>query len=143
MARSIQAFSCLILPMGLLLGCGSSGGSSGSAPIDLPDLPLINTDSAAMTSVKDGRVKACPIKTLEEMADDFFGSPSWYEFESTTGKTVIEVSGTLSYRGLPADATIQFVVDALGGFEATYLEVDGEAQSLLVLAGLFDKMCAA
>lgn len=96
-----------------------------------------------MKAVKEGRVKACPTKTLEMMAEDFFGSPTWYEFESTTGKTVVEVSGTLSYQGLPADATIQFVVDSLGGFEATYLEVDGDPQNLLVLAGLFDKMCAA
>jgi len=123
-------------------GSGASGGQSG-ASLELPDLPSFDTDSIAMTAVKSGRVKACPSKTIEQMADDFFVAPGWEEFASTTGETVVELTGTLSYDGAPATARLQFVVDYLDGFEASYLEIDGQAQNLLVLAGLFKKMCSA
>ena len=76
------------------------------------------------------------------MADSFMSNPSWTDFPSTTGTTVVELSGEISFDGYPADALIQFDLDGYS-FEAVYLGINGVDQSMLVLNGLLTKMCDA
>ena len=124
----------------LLAGCSSSSSSDASdASSDLLDY---FTESANVSSVKDASLSSCPSATLGQMADAFMTNPSWRDFPSTSGGTVVELTGEISYDGYPADALIQF--DLTGSsFEAVYLGINGVDQNRLVLSALLTKMCNA
>ncbi len=128
-----------IIPL-LLAGC--SGSSSSEASDAANDLLDYFSESANVLSVKDASISACPTATLGEMADAFMTNPSWRDFPSTTGGTVVELTGEISYDGYPADALIQFDLSG-GSFEAVYLGINDVDQSLLVLSALLNKMCDA
>jgi hypothetical protein len=128
-----------IVPL-LLAGCSSSS-SSDSSDVS-SDLLEYFTDSANVSSVKDASLSSCPSATLGQMADAFMTNPSWRDFPSTTGGTVVELTGEISYDGLPADALIQFDLSG-GSFEAVYLGINNVDQSRLVLSALLTKMCDA
>ena len=117
----------------LLAGCSSSSSSDSSdASSDLLDY---FTESANVSSVKDASISSCPSATLGQMADAFMTNPSWRDFPSTSGGTVVELTGEISYDGFPADALIQFDLSG-GSFEAVYLGINNVDQSLLVLKHL-------
>jgi ABC-type Fe3+-hydroxamate transport system substrate-binding protein len=124
----------------LLAGCSSSN-SSDSSDVS-SDLLDYFTESANVSSVKDANLSSCPSATLGEMADAFMTNPSWRDFPSTTGGTVVELTGEISYDGYPADALIQFDLSG-GSFEAVYLGINGVDQNRLVLSALLTKMCNA
>jgi hypothetical protein len=124
----------------LLTGCSSSN-SSDSSDVS-SDLLDYFTESANVSSVKDANLSSCPSATLGEMADAFMTNPSWRDFPSTTGGTVVELTGEISYDGYPADALIQFDLSG-GSFEAVYLGINGVDQNRLVLSALLTKMCNA
>jgi hypothetical protein len=126
-----------IFPL-LLSGCSSSSDSS-DASSDLLDY---FTDSANVSAVKDASLSSCPAATLGQMADAFMTDPSWSDFPSTSGGTVVELKGEISYDGYPADALIQFDLSG-GSFEAAYLGINGVDQNRLVLSALLTKMCNA
>jgi hypothetical protein len=126
-----------IFPL-LLAGCSSSSDSS-EASSDLLDY---FTDSANVSSVKDASLSSCPSATLGEMADAFMTDSRWSDFPSTSGGTVVELKGEISYDGYPADALIQFDLSG-GSFEAVYLGINGVDQNRLVLSALLTKMCNA
>jgi hypothetical protein len=126
-----------IVPL-LLAGCSSSSDSSDTSS----DLLDYFTESANVSSVKDASLSSCPLATLGQMADAFMTNPSWRDFPSTTGGTVVELTGEISYDGLPADALIQFDLSG-GSFEAVYLGINNVDQSRLVLSALLSKMCDA
>lgn len=133
------ALSLLVLST-TLVSCSSD--SSGNTSEILENLPGSFFDSPEVNLVKTGSVKACPYSTLGEMAEAFFQNPKWREFESDSGITVVELTGELSYSGLPATALIQFeVFDST--FEISYLGINDVDQNRLVLAGLLSKMCEA
>ena len=124
----------------LLTGCSSSSSSDASdATSDLLDY---FTESSNVLSVKDASISSCPSATLGQMADAFMTNPSWRDFPSTSGGTVVELTGEISYDGFPADALIQFDLSG-GSFEAVYLGINNVDQSLLVLSALLNKMCDA
>jgi hypothetical protein len=87
-------------------------------------------------------VQACPFSTLGEMAEAFMSNPSWSDFTSNTGTAVVELTGQISYSGLPATAVIQFEVFG-STFETSYLGINGIDQNKLVLSALLSKMCDA
>jgi len=122
----------------LLAGCSSSSDSSDVSS----DLLDYFTESANVSSVKDASLSSCPSATLGQMADAFMTNPSWRDFPSTTGGTVVELTGEISYDGLPADALIQFDLSG-GSFEAVYLGINNVDQSMLMLSSLLNKMCDA
>lgn len=146
--RSIKRrglFISLLLCISLLVtSCGSSSedGSSGSTDDVLSGIADLLGDSYNVSFVKDSYVEACPTATLGEMADAFMSSPQWRDFESTSGNTIVELTGGISYDGLPAEALIQFEISG-GSFEAVYLGINDLDQSLLVLSALLGKMCDA
>jgi hypothetical protein len=136
----LSVFSILILVLSISLsGCTSS--SDSSSDVNWADEALdLFTDSANVSLVKNSSIKACPTATLDEMANGFMSSPRWSEFTSTTGTTVVELSGEISYDGVPATALIQFEISG-GSFEAKYLSIADEPQSLIAMNVLFNKMC--
>jgi hypothetical protein len=93
-----------------------------------------------VSSVKDASLSSCPLATLGQMADAFMTNPSWSDFPSTSGGTVVELKGEISYDGYPAEALIQFDLSG-GSFEAVYLGINGVDQNRLVLSALLTKMC--
>jgi hypothetical protein len=124
----------------LLAGCSSSSSSNSSdASSDLLDY---FTESSNVLSVKDASLSSCPSATLGQMADAFMTNPSWRDFPSTSGGTVVELTGEISYDGYPADALIQFDLSG-GSFEAVYLGINDVDQSMLMLSSLLSKMCDA
>lgn len=138
--RKRPIYVLLVVISLLLAGCSSSSSSdSADASSDLLDY---FTDSANVSSVKDASLSSCPSATLGEMADAFMTNPSWRDFPSTTGGTVVELTGEISYDGLPADALIQFDLSG-GSFEAVYLGINDVDQNRLVLSALLTKMCNA
>jgi len=154
MRRSTGVVVLAGLALLLVAGCGSttSGSSattstsvasnSGASVLDDSGSDSVFGDSAAITLVKDGRVKGCPSATLGEMADAFLSYPQWSDFESTTGNQVVELTGGISYKNMPADVTLQFVVDTItDDFEIKYMEIDDDPQSVVSISALISKMC--
>jgi hypothetical protein len=124
----------------LLAGCSSSS-SSDSSDVS-SDLLDYFTESANVSSVKDASLSSCPSATLGQMAEAFMSNPSWRDFPSTSGGTVVELTGEISYDGYPADALIQFNLSG-DSFEAVYLGINDVDQSMLMLSSLLNKMCDA
>jgi hypothetical protein len=124
----------------LLAGCSSSS-SSDSSDVS-SDLLDYFSESANVSSVKDASLSSCPSATLGQMAEAFMSNPSWRDFPSTSGGTVVELTGEISYDGYPADALIQFDLSG-GSFEAVYLGINDVDQSMLMLSSLLNKMCDA
>ena len=122
-----------------LSACNSNSGSDSSIGNAVSN---IFNSSPNVNLVKEGNIQSCPTATLGQMADAFMSDPSWREFSSTSGGTVVELTGQISYEGLPATATIQFEVTG-DTFKAVYLGINDVDQSLFVLSGLLSKMCAA
>jgi hypothetical protein len=131
----------LVLPL-LLVGCSSSDSSSESFDDPFTDFSDLFQDSANVSSVKDAYLNSCPTATLGEMADAFMSGPSWTDFPSDSGGTVVELTGEISYEGYPSTALIQFDLSG-GSFEASYLGINDVDQSLITLNVLLNKMCEA
>jgi len=131
----------LALPL-LLVGCSSSDSSSESFDDPFTDFSDLFQDSANVSSVKDAYLNSCPTATLGEMADAFMSGPSWTDFPSDSGGTVVELTGEISYDGYPSTALIQFDLSG-GSFEASYLGINDVDQSLITLNVLLNKMCEA
>ena len=131
----------LILVSTFLTGC--SGSSSEDATAFLDD--TVNSflgDSVNVSSVKDAYLSSCPNATLGQMADAFMANPSWSDFASTTGGTVVELTGGITFDGANVEALIQFDLSG-SSFEAVYLSLNEVSQSKLMLSSLLTKMCEA
>lgn len=125
----------------LLSGCSSSSSEDATAFLD----DTVNSflgDSANVSSVKDAYLSSCPNATLGQMADAFMASPSWSDFASTTGRTVVELTGGITFDGADVEALIQFDLSG-SSFEATYLSLNEVSQNQLMLSSLLTKMCDA
>lgn len=127
-----------------LTSCGSGSDSTSDSGSDYSasDLADLFSDSANVSSVKNGTVGACPSATLGEMADAFMSSPSWEEFTSTTGGTVVQLTGEISYDGYPAEAILQWSVSG-STFDTEYFGINGVDQSLITVSALYNNMCSA
>jgi hypothetical protein len=131
----------LILVSTFLTGC--SGSSSEDATTFLDD--TVNSflgDSVNVSSVKDAYLSSCPNATLGQMADAFMANPSWSDFASTTGGTVVELTGGITFDSADVEALIQFNLTG-SSFEAAYLSFNQVSQSQLMLSSLLTKMCEA
>jgi major membrane immunogen (membrane-anchored lipoprotein) len=127
-----------------LTACSSSSdsGSDSGSDYSASDLADLFSDSANVSAVKNGTVGACPSATLGEMADAFMSSPSWEEFTSTSGNTVVQLTGDISYDGYPAEAILQWTVSG-STFDTEYFGIDGVGQSLITVSALYSNMCSA
>lgn len=121
---------------------GSSDTEDGSGSDAFNTITDIFSDSVNVRTVKDAYIQACSTATLGEMADAFMSDPQWRDFTGTSGNTIVELTGGISFDGLPAEALIQFEISG-GSFEATYLGINDVDQNLLMLSSLLDKMCDA
>ena len=125
----------------LLTGCSGSSSEDATAFID-ESIDSFFGDSANVSSVKDAYLSSCPNATLGQMADAFMANPSWTDFASTTGGTVVELTGGITFDGADVEALIQFDLSD-SNFEAVYLSLNEISQSKLMLSSLLTKMCDA
>ena len=131
----------IILISTFLTGCSSSSSEDATAFID----DTVNTflgDSVNVSSVKDAYLSSCPSATLGQMADAFMANPSWSDFASTTGGTVVELTGGITFDSADVEALIQFELFG-SSFEASYLSFNQVSQNQLMLSSLLTKMCDA
>jgi len=118
----------------LLAACGSVSQA----------IPALKPDSPSVTLVKSGSVGACPGSTLGAMASAFLSNPEWNDFTTSSGESVVELTGSFLYSGSPATLSLQFSPNlATSSFEVGYMGINDVSQSRIVVAALFDKMCAA
>lgn len=107
--------------------------------------------------VKGGTNTAHPGVTYGEAFENFFADPSWRYFEGTQegpddngdgepdytvdNVDVVEFTGGCVYADTEVTALLQFVLDVDGGtFEPVFLSFNDVPQSMLMLAGLLDKV---
>ncbi len=107
--------------------------------------------------VKGGTNTAYPGVTYEEAFENFFTDPSWKYFKGTQegpdddgdgepdytidDVDVVEFTGRCLYADTEVTALIQFVLDTNAGtFEPTFLSFNDVPQSVLMLAGLMEKV---
>lgn len=138
-SRVVLIISAVLIPLLLTACSGSSSSDSSDVYSDTLDY---FTDSVNVSSVKDASLSSCPTATLGEMADAFMSNANWTDFPSSTGSTIVELTGEISYDGYPADAIIQFELYG-DSFEAVYLGINDVDQSKIVLSALLGKMCDA
>lgn len=143
--KNKRALAAILAASLLTLTACSSNSDSGSdsgSDYSASDLADLFSDSANVSAVKNGTVGACPSATLGEMADAFMSSPSWEEFTSTSGNTVVQLTGDISYDGYPAEAILQWTVSG-STFDTEYFGIDGVGQSLITVSALYSNMCSA
>ena len=131
----------IILISTFLTGCSSSSSEDATAFID----DTVNSflgDSVNVSSVKDAYLSSCPSATLGQMADAFMANPSWSDCASTTGGTVVELTGGITFDSADVEALIQFELSG-SSFEASYLSFNQVSQNQLMLSSLLTKMCDA
>ena len=134
LSRSIAISLTLLASALALSACGS----------DTNPISAFKPDSATVSLVKDGSVGACPSSTLGEMANAFLTNPEWNDFTTSSGESVVELTGSFLYSGSPATLSLQFSPNlATSSFEVGYMGINDVSQSRIVVAALFDKMCAA
>lgn len=102
-------------------------------------LQLIPSGNDYINMVKDGSPQAYPTITYEKAFENYFSNPDWKYFKSDAGKKVVEFNGNCMYYDEEADICFQFVIDEEDEtFTAEYLGINGEAQNMLVLAGVLE-----
>ncbi len=100
------------------------------------------TDSREVQMVKNGKLSSCPDVTVEQLVDNFMGSPTWESDESTDGKTIVNIEGDITYAEKPVIATMQFVINKKKGtFKFNSLEYNYVPQMDRMASGLINRMC--
>lgn len=107
---------------------------------------LSGGSSKAIQMVKSGSFGNCPFKTVEQAANDFFGSPKWSSGVGidgpTKGKTLVMLKGPANLQGKKVDIVIQFIVDeSTGSFQPHAMEANGVPQPPIKMMQLVNSMC--
>lgn len=136
-----RRLSIFLLALTLLTATACSNGTSANSIVDDAFNSILG-DSANVSAVKDAYLESCPTVTLGQMADAYMVEPTWSDFPSDSGGTIVELDGYITFDGAPVSALIQF--NLIGGsFEAVYLGINSVDQSLLMLSALLTNMCEA
>ena len=100
------------------------------------------TDSKEVQMVKEGRLAACPGKSVDEMVSSYMGSPSWDSGTAEDGTKFVNIGGDITFHDKPVRALLQFQVDpAAGTFEFGALEFNEVPQINILAMGLLSNMC--
>lgn len=94
-----------------------------------------------VSMVKSGSPNGYPNITYEQAFGDYFSEPKWKYFRAEDGRDVVQFDGTCMYDGNTADICFQFVLDVdKGTFTTEYMGINGEAQSVLAISSVVDKV---
>ena len=94
-----------------------------------------------ISMVKTGYPANYPDSPYGEVFDRYFENPGWTHFSAKNSENelvdIVEFTGDCEFKGADYRAQIQFTVDLKKySFEATYLALDGEAQTMEALQEL-------
>lgn len=129
----------LLLLIAVMMFSAIACGSDDSDDEDTYIPPAVYV-SPYVTMVKEATNSKYGI-TYGDAFDSFFTDPEWDYFKATTGEHVVEFEGGFLYDGVPATATIQFVLDMEEGMLSVYhLSINGVDQSKLMLSALVQKV---
>ncbi len=93
--------------------------------------------------IKNGRLTACPNKTINQMVDGFMSSPKWSSGIAKDNIKFVNVKGKMIYMEKPVTADIQFIIKGEKSFEVYALEFNKIPQNKLMVGALFNKMCGS
>ena len=101
----------------------------------IPDLDDISV-------VKTGHLDNCLGKTLDQEVSGFFEKPRWEAGATADGVDFVNIRGTVTYQGKPAEALLQFVMNKdKSGFTYRGFTIDGVPQTLFVAGLTMAQMC--
>ena len=101
---------------------------------------VVQAQDEHVLGVKNGHPSSYPQCSYGDVFDNFFGSPTWTYFESTTGEDVVEFTGYCMYQDVEVKARLQFILDEGGDtFSAGALSFNDVPQANLVTISLLDK----
>lgn len=144
---------CICLFCLLLAGCGSKGTNEASPEDGSQKQGQVSgevgeseapKEDSHITMVKRGCPSNYPDSPYGDVFDKFFEKPSWGYFEAQNQKgevvDIVEFTGDCEFEKADYQAQIQFTVDVENNsFDATYLALDGEAQTMTTLQKLLAK----
>ncbi|MDO4554140.1 MAG: YARHG domain-containing protein [Lachnospiraceae bacterium] len=122
----------------MLAGCSSSGGSE-EATTGVAGQS--EEEDSHIVMVKEGCPSNYPDSPYGEVFDSYFENPSWGYFQAKDSDDnvvdIVEFTGDCEFEKADHKAQIQFTVDEdKNSFDATYLALDGEAQTMTKLQEL-------
>lgn len=96
-------------------------------------------ESKYVKMVKKGSMAFCSGYTVEELANNFMGSPKWKHINHK-GNDYVNVSGDITYDGKPANGALQlWIKNDVFGYQA--FEIDGVPQNDFMAQNLLNQMC--
>lgn len=144
MKQSVKGIICLLLVCFFAAGCGNLGSKtqkSQEQPQAEAAKPADEEEDSHITMVKNGCPSNYPDSPYGQVFEKFFENGSWGYFEAKNQDgnmvDIVEFVGDCEFEKADYKAQIQFTVDVDNNtFDATYLALDGEAQTLTKLQQL-------
>lgn len=138
-------FTCL----GLISSCEKSTPPQ-TATKKLAPEPLLVADPhwipdpGNIELAKTAYLADCPKHPVEQQVNGYFGAPRWETGADSNGQDFVNISGTVTYRGQPSTALLQFAIDKSRqslGYRA--FAINGVLQPYYVATMTLKEMCAS
>ncbi|MCI5597029.1 MAG: YARHG domain-containing protein [Lachnospiraceae bacterium] len=144
MKKRMTWFLAILLVAVLVTGCsGRKNQDSGSEQSDgqqatIGEAKTSTEEDSHVLMVKNGCPSNYPDSPYGQVFEKYFENPSWGYFQAKDEKgnivDIVEFTGDCEFEKADYKAQIQFTVDVTNNsFEATYLALDGEAQTMTTL----------
>ena len=98
------------------------------------------TIDAEVMMVRSSSFQKCPDVTVDDMANAFFGSPSW-SVSTKKGFKYVNLKGKVLFNKKTVRALLPFKITAPNDWSLGDLEMNDVPQIPLLRAGLLDRMC--
>ncbi len=102
---------------------------------------LLSGGDNHLNIVRYGALDACPTSTLDELANATLSEPEWESLIADDGYAYVNLSGGVTYGGLPAQALLQFRVEG-DDFFFNAIEINGVPQNQFIANELIDLLCS-
>ena len=101
------------------------------------------SEDPAIERIKSGAFNNCDKATIDDLADNFFASPSWVTIVATDGRNYVNLTGEMTYNEVPVDALVQFTAPMYdnAGFEINAFEMNDLPQNAFMIGALVTAMC--
>ena len=99
-------------------------------------------EAQSITRVKNSTLGACPLKSVGELVDKFFGSPSW-DNQPYLRDELVTLKGSVRYGNRSAKVELRFVLGQEKNIGVNSMTIDGVIQTRDKIDELLNMMCAA
>ena len=102
-----------------------------------------SSEDPAIERIKGGTFYDCDKATVDDLADNFFRSPSWVTIVATDGRSYVNLTGEMTYNEVPVDALVQFTAPMYdnASFEINAFEMNDLPQNPFMIDALVTAMC--